>query len=119
MSESSWEMGLDESVPVVGKTWSATDFDLLAYPEREIWYTKGADYTIGNADRLYNFNQLAKDLGLTPRQVWYIYFAKHVNAVLAWVKTGKVESEGIEGRLIDIANYAKLGRLIAKQEETE
>lgn len=91
------------------------DFVRISKEEYEVWSCKGIDYTIGNADRLYNFKSIAEIIGITPEQVWAVYFWKHVCAVLSWAKTGRVESEGIKGRFIDIANYAKLGRLIAEE----
>lgn len=91
------------------------EFDELADPEFAVWSSKGADYTIGNSDRLFNFKWISELVGITPAQVWAVFFLKHVAAAIAWAKTGKTESEGIDGRLIDIANYGKLGRLIAKE----
>ena len=84
----------------------------------EIYNRKGRDYTIDQADenRLYNFYEVAELTGQTPMQVWSVYFLKHVFAVMAFAKTGKVESEGIDGRLYDIINYAILGKQIVDKE---
>ncbi len=83
----------------------------------EIYDRKGKDYCIGRAevDRLANFRASADKLGITMMQAWAVHFDKHLSAVFAYAKTGKVESEGIEGRLLDIINYAVLGLLITKQ----
>lgn len=71
--------------------------------------SKGADYTTGDTDALKNFKSVAKDLGLTPLQVWGVYAKKHFDAVMAYAKTGgQNESEPIKGRLIDVINYAAL-----------
>lgn len=88
-------------------------FDAMVAEEAALWRGKGDEYTIGN-DRLYNFTSVAEKLGMTPMQVWSVYFLKHVYAVLAYAKSGKEGMEGIEGRLLDIAVYAKLGRLIVR-----
>lgn len=90
------------------------DFDAMVAEERTLWKGKGDAYTIGN-DRLYNFTSVAEKLGLTPMQVWSVYFLKHVYAVLNYAKTGKEDLETVESRLADIAVYAKLGRLIVRQ----
>lgn len=74
----------------------------------QILLTKGADYTRHEQDRLSNFKRSAAALGLTPIQVWAVFFNKHVDATMAFIKTGRVESESIEGRLDDIVNYAYL-----------
>ena len=66
---------------------------------------KGADYTRKNADRLWNFKQTAREVGITPLQCWAVYAGKHWNSIMAYVQTGKVESEAIEGRLDDLSNY--------------
>lgn len=74
----------------------------------EILQTKGLDYTRHEEDRLSNFKRSALAIGIDPLQVWAIFFNKHVDAVMAFIKTGKVESEAIEGRLDDIVNYIYL-----------
>ncbi len=83
---------------------------------RELWQYKGADYTRGSEDRLANFRRNAESLGLDMRQVWAVYASKHWDAIMTWVKNGQVESEPIEGRLYDIATYALLGILIAREQ---
>ena len=87
----------------------------------EIYNRKGHDYTIGNADkdRLYNFKATAERVGITPMQVWAVHFDKQILAVAAYVKTGKVESEGISSRFHDIVNYAVLGKLLAEEDKDE
>jgi len=40
---------------------------------------------------------------------WWVYFRKHVDAMASYVCSGKVESEGLTGRINDIRNYAVLG----------
>lgn len=94
-----------------------SEFDAIVAKAKEIYERKGADYTIGKAeeDRLANFRATADLLGITMMQAWSVHFYKHVSAIFAYAKTGKVESEGIEGRLLDVLNYAILGILITKQ----
>jgi len=71
---------------------------------------KGEDYTQGNEDRLINFKRNAQLTGMSPKQVWSIYFMKHIDAVMSWVKTDKLESsESLKSRFIDIINYSILG----------
>lgn len=91
--------------------------DRMRREQDEILSTKGRDYTAGTdhaEDRLGNFKSLAKRLGLTPMQVWAVYFAKHADAVLAYAKGG-TESEPIEARLNDVANYALLARGLVEE----
>lgn len=69
---------------------------------------KGADYTRHSPDRLSNFKRGAEAVGVSNETVWAIYAGKHWDAVMAFIKTGKVESEAIEGRLDDLHNYLYL-----------
>lgn len=65
---------------------------------------KGKDYS-QDYDRLSNFKEAAQRLGLTPYQVIGTYMDKHYNAICAFMRNGKVESEPIEGRIHDMALY--------------
>jgi hypothetical protein len=78
---------------------------------------KGADYTVGQGhlDRVRNFRGAAIDLGLPMRQVWAVYAHKHWTAVMKHARDGQVESEPIEGRLVDMINYLLLYKLIADE----
>lgn len=76
--------------------------------ERELLRAKGHDYTRADLDRLYNFKSVAERLGLTPLQVWGVYFEKHVLSVETLIKTGRLESEPIQGRIDDVRCYALL-----------
>lgn len=85
------------------------DFDECLAKCIEVLKVKGADYTIGNADRLWNFKDVARQTGLTPYQTLGVYFHKHVSAVFAFIKAnGQQESEPIEGRIADVINYMLL-----------
>ena len=70
--------------------------------------TKGADYTRHDPDRLSNFKRAASAVGITTLQAWAVYAGKHWDAIMAFVKTGKAESEAIEGRIDDMINYMYL-----------
>jgi hypothetical protein len=89
-------------------------FDALVAEERATWFSKGTEYVNGG-DRLNNFNTVAKSQGITPLQVWAVYTTKHWLAIMEYCRTGHQGSEGIESRLMDLAVYAKLGRLLARQ----
>ena len=69
---------------------------------------KGIDYQTGDGDRLGNFKVVGARLGLSPLEVWAVYFSKHLDAVFSYVRNGKVESEPITGRLDDCVNYLEL-----------
>jgi hypothetical protein len=83
--------------------------------QMEILDSKGADYTGGMAsvDGNRNFKEVARRLEgapITPLTVLFVYFEKQLLAVETYLKTGRVESEGLEHRFNDLANYANLAR---------
>lgn len=88
-----------------------TDFNrLIEETNRKIaalTATKGRDYA-GDEDALSNFKEEARALLLTPEQIWHVYHAKHYSAVTAYCREGKVESEPIEGRILDMILYGHL-----------
>lgn len=67
--------------------------------------TKGEDYSYADEDRLSNFKESAKEVGLTKYQVWYVYFNKGMSAIRRYVSKGKTESENIHARIQDAVNY--------------
>jgi hypothetical protein len=74
---------------------------------------KGRDYTeyVQTSQKRSansNFTAIAEmfgDAGVDKYKVWAIYFLKHVQSILSWVATKRVESEKIEGRMTDAINY--------------
>jgi hypothetical protein len=76
---------------------------------------KGGDYAKGE-DQFDNFRRGAASLGLTPLQVWAVYWLKHVDAILT-VVGGGVPSEPVRGRFIDLINYSALGAALLKEED--
>jgi hypothetical protein len=75
-----------------------------------IYDAKGTDYTRGKGDldRLDNFKEASKDAGVSESKVLYIYIYKHWAAFKRFILEGKVESEPIESRILDIINYLVL-----------
>jgi len=68
---------------------------------------KGPDYNAAQ-EGLSEVRVIAERFGLERRQVLGILWFKHVSAISKWVETGMLTSEGIEGRLVDCANYGGL-----------
>ena len=86
---------------------------------REIFQSKGESYA-GKKDALYNFKQVASMTGQTVFQVWSTYFLKHVISLTNAVKDNPVnpvdKSEGNDGRVTDVINYAVLFECLCKEE---
>ncbi len=91
-------MTLDEQNRIAGRFF-ALGLDILN--------RKGKDYTPDD-ESLAEVRQIASEAGINPWQVLWIYMRKHLSAIERYVKVGSVESEPIEGRLLDLANYAAL-----------
>lgn len=88
--------------------------------QMKILEMKGADYSGGKSaeDGNANFKEVARRLNgaqIDEITVWAVYFLKHVISIETFVKTGRNESEGMEGRFDDLANYANIGRTIFEE----
>jgi hypothetical protein len=78
---------------------------------------KGHDYAsrgdLGNP--FENFDVIAEEVDLPSERVLYIYMAKHLRAIKAYIDYGTLESgESLWGRIIDIRNYLALLAGMAK-----
>lgn len=100
---------------------NAREFDQIVAIARarqdRIMQSKGADYTRHEEDRLSNFKRTAAGIGLTPLQVWAVFANKHWDAIMAYIKTGKAESEAIDGRFDDVHNYLYLLEGLLKEKD--
>ena len=70
----------------------------------EIMKSKGIAYS-GKDDSFANFKRVAKSLSMTQYQVWYVYFAKHVDSLASWIREEYSDSEPIKSRIMDLINY--------------
>lgn len=82
---------------------------------KETLSCKGKDY---NPDEAFKeLKETAEDMGVEPVKVLWILVRKHLSAVKAFVQNGKVESEPIKMRLVDVANYMALIYALTKEKE--
>lgn len=70
----------------------------------ELNNTKGREYA-DDEEALSNFYNRAKQLDLSPKKVWGIFFGKHIDAIFSYIKREEVLSEPIEGRIDDAILY--------------
>lgn len=71
--------------------------------------SKGKEYTVGSDDKLENFKMVAKQSGLDPIKVWFVYASKHWASICNYVKDGiEASNEPIDGRIMDMRNYLAL-----------
>lgn len=85
---------------------------------QNIFATKGLDYA-GEADRLANFKRIAAKLGISPLQVWGVYFLKHVDAIETFIRTGVLKGEPFKSKIQDVFVYAPLGLGLVDEHELE
>lgn len=77
---------------------------------------KRPEYTEGNEDVLNNFKVIARELGLSPFEVWYVYFRKHIASIQQFCKNPDMKtSEPIAGRVADAMNYLELFFALARE----
>jgi len=74
---------------------------------QELLKSKGSDYTPEDI-AFKDVMEIARDLQVSPRKVLWVYARKHFTAIRRWIRDGDVNSEPIETRLIDMANYCAL-----------
>lgn len=92
------------------------DIDAILGQCIDVLEAKGHDYTIGSSDRLHNFRTAAAFMGTTTEKVLGVYWYKHVSAIFAFIQHGHVESEPVEGRIVDAINYLLLlGKMVAER----
>lgn len=80
----------------------------------EILSAKGMDYA-SEEDALRQFKETAAAVGVDPLQVWSVFFQKHLAAIMRFVRDGRVESEGVESRVIDLIAYLALFNGLIKE----
>ena len=84
----------------------------------KIMKAKGLAYS-GNSDSFANFRRVAKNLSMSQYDVWYVYFAKHLDSLASWIREEYSDSEPITGRIKDLINYLFLLYGMIKEDEKE
>ena len=67
--------------------------------------SKGSDYTRGDSDRLINFKRSSEALGVNSFQVLGVFLRKQMDPIWKYIKSGSIESEPIQSRIVDSINY--------------
>lgn len=100
---------------------TAEQFDRLTETlnrnRRAIVEAKRPEYTEGHVDVLSNFKVVAAEIGISPIQVWYTYFRKHIMSIAQFGKNPTLSmSEPITGRIADAMNYLELLNALIQDE---
>lgn len=87
----------------------------------DIIHTKGREYACGSEDAFANFKRLAVETESTPLKVAYIFYRKHLDAILNYINTGGrvFSDEPIEKRFADLINYSKIMAGLAAELEDQ
>lgn len=80
--------------------------DALTRQAREVCVGKNKDYGNVKNDTLSNFYQTADMLGINPQQACLTHMYKHFAALCRHARDGRLDSETLRGRIVDIINYA-------------
>jgi hypothetical protein len=85
-------------------------YDTLYNHAMSIREAKQPEYTLESADVLNNFKESARRAGVTPLQVWSIFFDKQLSSIQAHIKnTDLKQAEPLSSRFADLYNYLLLG----------
>jgi len=78
----------------------------------QIMLAKGKSYAGTGLDSLANFKRNAERLGLSPFQIWAVYFNKHIDSINSAIQgnpNAPIDfSESLRGRILDVINYATI-----------
>lgn len=76
----------------------------------DIMNAKQPEYTNKSIDVLHNFKSTAENIGITPMEVWAVFFNKHIQAILSHAGDPYMhQAEPIDSRYADALNYLFLG----------
>jgi hypothetical protein len=80
---------------------------------------KGPEYS-NNSDRLSNFKDLSKEIGIIPEQVLWVYLSKHLSSIKTHLSNISLNiikelSEPIDGRIHDAILYLLLLKALLKE----
>jgi hypothetical protein len=90
--------------------------DSLYDEAAKIRATKQPEYTMESADILNNFKQAGIRAGVSPMQVWSVFFDKQLSSIQAHIKNPNlVQAEPLDSRWADLYNYLLLGFALYKE----
>ena len=82
----------------------AASMDALFEECRVLRNAGQAEYA-GGDNAFGNFERLAEKLKLTPEHVLWVYLAKHLDGITAWIAGHKSQREPVRGRIKDAIVY--------------
>lgn len=86
----------------------------------DIMNAKQPEYTNKSIDVLHNFKSTAESIGITPMEVWAVFFNKHIQAILSHAGDPYMhQAEPIDSRYADALNYLFLGFAMLVEDQSK
>lgn len=86
----------------------------------DIMDAKQPEYTNKSIDVLHNFKSTAESIGITPMEVWAVFFNKHIQAILSHAGDPHMhQAEPIDSRYADAINYLFLGFAMLVEDQSK
>lgn len=86
----------------------------------DIMNAKQPEYTNKSIDVLHNFKSTAESIGITPMEVWAVFFNKHIQAILSHAGDPYMhQAEPIDSRYADAINYLFLGFAMLVEDQSK
>ena len=86
----------------------------------DIMNAKQPEYTNKSIDILHNFKSTAESIGITPMEVWAVFFNKHIQAILSHAGDPYMhQAEPIDSRYADAINYLFLGFAMLVEDQSK
>lgn len=83
---------------------------------QEVLDNKGKDYQ-REGEAFGDMKEISNEIGVEVEKVLWVFLRKHYTAIKNYVRTGQLESEPIELRLVDLVNYCALMHCLLIEKE--
>lgn len=88
--------------------------------EKQVREDGQKEYAHDENNAFRNFQQTAKDIGVTQEKALWVHMKKHLDGILTYINGHKSQRESVHGRIKDARMYlALLDGMIAEGEEVE
>lgn len=99
-------------------TMSRSEFaallELIQAEESEVRVAGQKEYAHDDDNAMGNFERIGRQLGLSREKVLWVYLAKHMDGILAYLNGHKSQREDIRGRIKDARMYLALLRAMVE-----
>lgn len=103
--------------PLAGtRAWVAEHMEKRLWPKLVALRKAGQQEYAGGERAFGNFERLAARTGASRETVLWIYLAKHLDGIEAWLKGHKSQREPVQGRIEDAIVYLILLHAMAEEE---